>query len=104
MRLWLLIAWAIACVATGADAHDLWKNGDPIPAWIKSACCGPSDAHNIPDSDVVVTRAGYLIAGRRAPIPFDKATPSPDGSFWVFYTGDIATATIICFFAPIPGM
>lgn len=100
----LLAFLAICLYAAGAKAHDLWRNGEPIPAWVKASCCGPADAHNIPESDVVVTRAGYLVAGRTEPIPFDKASPSPDGTHWIFYTGDINKATIFCFFVPVKGV
>lgn len=85
------------------QAHELWKNGDPIPAWVKTQCCGPADAHNLPDTDVTVTAQGYLVAGRRTPIPFSQAQPSPDQTFWIFYPGDDPNGTVWCFFAPIPG-
>ncbi len=106
IKLTLLYFAIIVCAAFwawDAWAHELWQNGDPIPAWVKSSCCGPADAHNLPDSDVFVSRAGYLVAGRAQPIPFDKVTPSPDGTYWIFYTGDINTATIFCMFAPHSG-
>ena len=30
-----------------AHAHDRWDNGEQVPAWVKTECCGPKDAHHL---------------------------------------------------------
>jgi hypothetical protein len=30
-----------------AHAHDHWVNGEPVPAWVKTVCCGLKDAHHL---------------------------------------------------------
>jgi hypothetical protein len=35
------------CAGNRAYAHDQWANGDPVPAWVKRACCGPHDIHHL---------------------------------------------------------
>ena len=39
-------------IAGAAQAHDAWRNGDPIPAWVKSSCCGSSEAHLLSEEEV----------------------------------------------------
>ena len=88
-----------------ALAHDQWSNGDPVPAWVKAQCCGPSDAHHLSDEQVHVTPAGYKLDGYSRIITEDKLLPSPDGSWWVFYRNydDGTQSTVYCFFGPERG-
>ena len=37
----------LALFASAAHAHDRWDNGEPVPAWVKTECCGPRDAHHL---------------------------------------------------------
>lgn len=74
-------------------------------------CCGERDCFELADDDVKVTPEGYRVTlpiGQRAPgyiegvnfeiVPFDQATPSPDGKYWrCQWAGERK-----CFFAP-PG-
>ncbi|MGD1037381.1 MAG: hypothetical protein ABR878_09320 [Roseiarcus sp.] len=84
-----------------ADAHDLWRNGEPVPEWVKRMCCGSIEAHNLRDSEVKVTPDGYLINGWPDVIPYAKALPSPDGTYWAFYEDVDDGDSMNCFFAPI---
>jgi hypothetical protein len=95
--------FAIAALEVGqANAHDSWASGDPIPGWVKSQCCGPSDAHHLNPSQVHVTPTGYRVDGYYAVIPESRLLPSPDGDWWVFYrdkaNGNQGPA--YCFFGP----
>jgi len=97
-------ATAVALGFAPASAHDLWSNGAPVPAWIKRACCGPSDAHHLrPDQVHRVSDAYYAVDGYFRRIPVSEALPSEDGEYWIFYrTGKTGSQTgVFCFFAPM---
>ena len=32
-----LAALALAALSSAAPAHDVWSNGEPVPAWVKKA-------------------------------------------------------------------
>ena len=91
----------ILLAGTGAKAHDFWNNGLPVPEWVKRACCGPFEAHNLRDKDVKLTPQGYIIIGWPEVIPYAKALPSPDGTYWAFYDNVDDGNTMHCFFAPV---
>jgi len=79
----LIVAAALAA-AGPAGAHDFWANGEPVPAWVKSSCCGPQDVHRLR------RRRGACHGGRVSHrwlddvVPISRALPSPDGSYWAF--------------------
>lgn len=94
----------LLCVLTiPSAAHDQWANGEPIPPWVKSACCGPSDAHHLREDQVHVAADGYHVDGLSVVIPFAKALPSPDGSYWGFWNPATSDPKVYCFFASIGG-
>lgn len=107
------LAWVqLACVAlalTGglaalpAAAHDVWANGDSVPGWVKSACCGPEDAHHLrPEQVHRVSDDFYMVDGYRDRIPARAALPSQDGDYWIFYRDDAGVqSTVYCFFVPM---
>jgi hypothetical protein len=73
---------ATLCVAFGGagEAHEAWADGEAIPAWIKSACCGPSDAHHLrPEQVHRISEELYEVDGYFRPIPVSEALPSADG-------------------------
>ena len=94
-----------ACPSGMARAHDRWADGDPVPGWVKSQCCGASDAHHLTAGQVHVTPGGYKLDGYSRVIREDKLLPSPDGSWWVFYRDydDGSQSTVYCFFGPPSG-
>lgn len=60
----IAMATALALLPVPALPHDLWSNGQPIPDWIKSSCCGAADAHHLTPEQI--TRRDedyYLVAG-----------------------------------------
>ena len=69
-----------------ACAHTRWADGSEVPAWVKSSCCGPADAHHLDPSDVTLEDDGYHIKGYEHVIPVGKALPSQDGDYWLFYS------------------
>ena len=91
----LLLAWA-----TPASPHDQWTNGEPVPGWIKAACCGPADAHHLTPDQVHEVEGGFKIDGFPDVIPYDKVLPSQDGDAWAFYKTypDGTVGTLYCFF------
>lgn len=88
-----------------ARAHDVWANGEPVPAWVKSACCGPEDVHHLTRDQVHETPGGWRIDGYPNVIPMGTEQPSPDGEYWVFYrqfqSGEFSR--VYCFFTPFQG-
>ena len=96
------ISAAILLIITAlpVNAHDAasWIQRDGYKNGAGELCCGERDCFELADGDVRVTPAGYLIASTREIVPFDQATPSPDGRYWRCAWGGKRK----CFFAP-PG-
>lgn len=102
----IIVLAASALCAGAASAHDVWANNEPVPAWIKRACCGPEDAHHLQPSQVHQSPAGWQVDGYHSTIPNGSELPSPDGSYWIFYRdfSDGSQSNVYCFFVPIPSM
>src|SRR5581483_2790926 len=100
-----VLAALLALPALPARAHDQWANGEPVPAWVKRSCCGPEDAHHLTREQVHVTAAGWKVDGYNGIVPFSATLPSPDGSYWIFYSSysDGSQTRVFCFFAPVDG-
>lgn len=96
----------LAMLATRSHAHDSWDNGEPVPVWVKDACCGKADAHHLTADQVHVVDGGYLVDGYPGIIPERSALPSPDGSYWIFYAihADGTFSPVYCFFSPLNGV
>jgi hypothetical protein len=43
----LALAASLAPFLTAAHAHDRWDNGEPVPPWVKTVCCGPNEVHHL---------------------------------------------------------
>jgi hypothetical protein len=102
----LVIAAALAVAgATAAQSHDQWSNGDPVPPWVKSACCGPEDIHHLDPSQVHLRDDGYHVDGYPKVVPVKSMIPSPDGDWWIFYRvySDGSYSSVYCFFGPFSG-
>ena len=88
----------------GAQAHDQWQDGSPVPAWVKAVCCGPDDIHHFTSDQIHVRGRVYEVPGY-GDYETANATPSPDGDFWAFFKlfPDGTHSTMYCFFAPFGG-
>ncbi len=82
-----IIAFFTFWATTPARAHDQWADGSAIPAWVKSACCGPQDAHVIDSGDVTGPdkQGFYHVKDVGNPVPGDHVFDSQDGQVWAFY-------------------
>jgi hypothetical protein len=105
MRL-ALLSLTLVCGLFGRStaAHDVWANGDIVPGWVKSSCCGPEDVHHLrPDQVHRVSDDFYMVDGYRYRIPARQALPSQDGDYWIFYRDDGSggQSTVYCFFVPM---
>jgi hypothetical protein len=91
----------LLAMAHYAKAHDTWKNGVAVPAWVKASCCGPEDVHLLSPEEVHKVDGGYRIDGYPDLIPNDTVFPSQDGNYWAFYRvyPDGSVSHIYCFFA-----
>jgi hypothetical protein len=91
--------------AAPARAHDTLADGEPVPAWVKSQCCGVSDAHHLTAQQVHATTGGYRLDGYSQVIADKQKLPSPDGTWWVFYRDypDGSQSSVYCFFGPDEG-
>jgi len=96
-----LNAW-LALSLTDAHAHEHWNNGEQVPAWVKTACCGPNDVHHLRPEQIRRNAAGeYVVDIYPWPIPAHMALPSQDGDYWLFFYEDFGVyGPIRCFFAP----
>jgi hypothetical protein len=97
----LAFAIALALFRT-AHAHDRWYNGEPVPAWVKTVCCGPNDVHHLRPEQVSRNAAGdYEVDIYPFPIPARMALPSQDGEYWLFFYKDYGLDGMVrCFFVP----
>ena len=94
-----LVAASMMCPLP-AVGHDVWSNGAQVPAWVKKACCGPSEVHQLSADKVHALRDGYHVDGLATVIPYSRVQPSPDGAFWGFWNPDALNPVVFCFFAP----
>lgn len=98
-----LIAMGVVVVLGGAaQGHDAWRDGSPIPEWVKSQCCGPADAHMLSAEDVSEEADGWHIRGLNKAVAQERVFPSQDKYYWAFYprTGD-PNAMVFCLFIPM---
>jgi hypothetical protein len=90
-----------------AWAHDQWADGSPVPAWVKSKCCGERDVHHLKPEQVHRVDGGYLVDGHDGVIPLSQTDPSQDGDYWIFgstvRSGDDPPkiGDVRCFFIPL---
>jgi hypothetical protein len=100
------MAWAtllfvsVLCTSDFALGHDKWANGNPVPTWVKSACCGPDEAHHLDLSQVRKVKSGWRVEGITNIVPEDRVYPSQDGQVWGFWSPDNADAFVQCLFVP----
>jgi hypothetical protein len=98
------LAAALVVGIAPALAHDQWADGKAVPGWVKSACCGPADAHRLrPDQVTRDARGDYVVEGYREPILAKFALPSEDGNYWIFYRDNLdgSRSAVFCFFVPM---
>ena len=88
-------------IAERAQAHDQWANGRPVPSWVKSACCGPDEVHQLNLSQVHKVKAGWIIEGIANIVPDDRVYPSEDGTVWGFWAPEGEDAFVQCLFVPL---
>ena len=101
-RSMIALAAALALFATSANAHDRWENGGQVPAWVKTECCEPKDAHHLRPDQVRRNADGdFVVDIYPDPIPARMALPSQDGDYWLFFYNDYGFyGSIRCFFVP----
>ena len=102
----ILFAIAAIVISSLAHAHDRWANGEPVPAWVKAACCGPDDVHHLTPDQVHEMSDGWHVDGYPGVIPIGTEQPSPDGEYWIFYQTfqDGEVSKVFCFFVPFHGI
>lgn len=98
----VIVIAALWSAATQTQAHEKWANSTPVPAWVKSACCGPNDAHVIDSSDVSGPDKGgnYRVKDIETIVPGERVYDSLDGETWVFYDPRLTpqTRAVYCLF------
>lgn len=100
----------LALVSTKVLAHDKWANGDPIPEWVKKACCNGNEAHDLGEGgDKVHVRlkdgevVAYNVDGFNNQVDPTKVHPSEDNHTWAFYGGPAYEDDHHHIAAPLPG-
>jgi hypothetical protein len=98
----LALAASLAPFLTAAHAHDQWDNGEPVPTWVKTVCCGPNEVHHLRPEQVRRNAIGdYVVDIYPFPIPARVALPSQDGDYWLFFYEDYGIyGRVRCFFVP----
>jgi hypothetical protein len=98
----IALAAGLSLFPSTARTHARWDNGEPVPAWVKTECCGPTDAHHLRPDQVRRNAAGdYVVDIYPDPIPAHIALPSQDGDYWLFFYNDYGFYGIVrCFFVP----
>jgi hypothetical protein len=98
----IVLVAGLALFHGAAHAHDRWDNGESVPAWVKTECCGPKDAHHLrPDQVRRNAAGGYVLEIYPDPIPAHIALPSQDGDYWLFFYNDYDFyGGVRCFFVP----
>ncbi len=103
LRIGILAVLSFIFFHTPSFAHEQWANGDIVPSWVQSSCCGPSDAHHLASDQVHTRPDGWHIDVIRQVLPYGKELPSQDGDYWIFYKADWTGEHVYCFFAPPKG-
>jgi hypothetical protein len=80
-----------------AVAHDSWINRGGYRNSVGEWCCGENDCEL--SDQIATTGKGWVVGGTEF-IPFEEATPSPDGKIWICRRPD---HTRRCVFGPPPG-
>jgi hypothetical protein len=83
--------------STAVGAHESWINRGGYRNSAGEWCCGDNDCES--PGQIAVTGKGWVIGGKEF-VPFDEATPSPDGKIWICRRPD---HTRRCVFGPPPG-
>jgi hypothetical protein len=98
----IALAAGLALFPSAAHAHDRWDNGEAVPPWVKTECCGPKDAQHLRPDQVRRNAAGdYVVDIYPDPIPAHIALPSQDGDYWLFFYNDYGFyGSVRCFFVP----
>ena len=92
----LLLVAGVAVSASVATAHDSWINKGGYRNAAGEWCCGENDCES--PAQIASTGLGWVVNGIEF-IPFNEATPSPDGKVWICRRPD---KTRRCVFGPPP--
>jgi hypothetical protein len=95
VRITLLCA-GFALLASVAGAHDSWINKGGYRNAAGEWCCGENDCES--PEQIASTGLGWVVNGIEF-VPFNEATPSPDGKLWICRRPD---KTRRCVFGPPP--
>jgi len=96
-RLFLGAVAATLLCAAPVFAHDSWINKGGYKNAIGELCCGENDC-KAPER-VSTNGSGWVVDGAEF-VPYNEATPSPDGKLWICRRPD---KTRRCVFGPPPG-
>ena len=95
---WLMAACLSVTASLPATGHDKWANGEQVPAWVASACCGQAEAHVLGPQEYWIDSHGFHVVGIDQVVPLDKVLPSQDGKVWAFYNVMSRNAVVHCVF------
>lgn len=87
----------LALCASSAAAHDSWISRGQFKNAVGEWCCGDNDC-NAPER-ISSNGSGWIVDGTEF-VPYNEATPSPDGKLWICRRPD---KTCRCVFGPPPG-
>ena len=96
-KLLLGVLGGILLFASSAFAHDSWISKGGYKNGVGEWCCGDNDCKS--PERVSSNGKGWVVDGAEF-VPYDEATPSPDGKLWICRRPD---KTRRCVFGPPPG-
>jgi hypothetical protein len=79
-----------------ASAHDIWISRGGYRNSAGEWCCGANDCEA--PEQVASTGTGWMVNGKEF-VPYNEATPSPDGKVWICRRPDRSRR---CVFGPPP--
>jgi hypothetical protein len=91
-----VVVLGITAIPPVARSHDSWINTGGYRNAAGEWCCGENDCSS--PEQIATTGRGWVVNGNEF-VPYDEATPSPDGRVWICRRPD---KTRRCVFGPPP--
>jgi hypothetical protein len=94
----IALIWAIAQVSVFV-AHEFRISCGGFRNTADERCCRDNDCES--PKQVAVTGKGWVVGGKEL-VPFDEATPSPDGKLWICRGPDRTRRCVFGPCSPVP--
>jgi hypothetical protein len=96
-KIFLVVLGSVALSVSPCLAHDSWISKGGYRNTVGEWCCGENDCRS--PEQLSSNGSGWIVDGGEF-VPYNEATPSPDGKVWICRRPD---KTRRCVFGPPPG-